>query len=101
MNTVNIINSYLRECKHSETLLVNQMSLTRAENKQIVYKFGFGQSPFPVPQAISQSLATASYRKEYMNVQGHLPLRQAIVDFHQIMENKQTTSAYACLFEVA
>jgi len=89
MQTVNIVNSNLRENKHSETLLVNQMSLSRAENNQTVYKFGFGQSPFPVPKIISQSLADAAHRKEYMNVQGHVPLRQAIADFHQVRENKQ------------
>jgi len=89
MKTINIINSNLRESKHSETLLVNQMSLSRAENNQTVYKFGFGQSPFPVPEQISKFLADAAHRKEYMNVQGHVPLRQAIADFHQTRENKQ------------
>jgi aspartate aminotransferase len=88
MNLVNSINSYLRKSKHSETLLVNQMSLTRAENNQTVYKFGFGQSPFPVPLEISIALAEAAHRKEYMNVQGHVPLREAIAEFHQARENK-------------
>ncbi|MFT5759073.1 MAG: aspartate aminotransferase [Alteromonadaceae bacterium] len=89
MNSIKSINSYLREMKHSETLLVNQMSLTRAENNQTVYKFGFGQSPFPVPKEISQALANAADRKEYMNVQGHVPLRTAIAEFHRVRENKQ------------
>lgn len=82
------ISHYLRESKHSQTLLVNQLSLTRAENNQPVFKFGFGQSPFPVPSEITQALAQAAHRKEYMSVQGHLPLRQAIVNFHREKENK-------------
>ena len=82
------IDNYLRESKHSETLLINQLSLTRAEQQQKVFKFGFGQSPFPVPESITQALAKSAHRKEYMPVQGYLPLRQAICDFHQHQEQK-------------
>lgn len=79
---------YLRKSKHSETLQVNQLSLTRAENDQTVYKFGFGQSPFPVPVEITKELADAAHRKEYMSVQGHLTLRKAIANFHKEKEGK-------------
>ncbi len=79
---------YIRSGKHSETLLINQLSQSRAENNQQVFKFGFGQSPFPVPEAITQQLAQAAHRKEYMSVQGHLPLRQAICSFHTTLETK-------------
>jgi len=82
------ISKYLRESKHSETLLVNQLSLSRADNNQQVFKFGFGQSPFPVPVEISQALAESAYRKEYMSVQGHPPLREAIANFHKVQEGK-------------
>ncbi|MCF6262195.1 MAG: pyridoxal phosphate-dependent aminotransferase [Xanthomonadales bacterium] len=79
---------YIRFGKQSETLLINQVSLGRENNDQQVFKFGFGQSPFPVPKAISDALAKAASRKEYMSVQGHPPLRQAIVDFHNQLEDK-------------
>ena len=88
MNIYTNIDNYLRESKHSETLLINQLSLTRAEQQQKVFKFGFGQSPFPVPESITQVLADSAHRKEYMPVQGYLPLRQAICDFHQYQEQK-------------
>jgi len=81
-------NKYLRYSKYSQTLLINQASLTRVENNQSVYKFGFGQSPFPVPKEITKALANAAHHKEYMSVQGHLPLREAIIDFHHQQENK-------------
>lgn len=83
---------YLRPGKHSETLLINQLSQLRSDNNQQVFKFGFGQSPFPIPEEISQSLANSAYRKEYMSVQGHLPLRQAISEFHNEIENKEWTA---------
>ena len=88
MNVHPSISQYLRKSKHSETLQVNQLSLTRAENDQPVFKFGFGQSPFPVPEEITAELANAAYRKEYMSVQGHLPLREAIANFHKEKEGK-------------
>ena len=88
MNVHPSISQYLRKSKHSETLQVNQLSLTRAENDQPVFKFGFGQSPFPVPEEITVELSNAAYRKEYMSVQGHLPLREAIANFHEEKEGK-------------
>lgn len=83
---------YLRPGKHSETLLINQLSQLRAENNQQVFKFGFGQSPFPVPRTITQSLADSAYRKEYMSVQGDLLLRRSIANFHNEMEGKNWNS---------
>jgi aspartate aminotransferase len=82
------LSQYLRKSKHSETLQVNQLSLSRAENNQPVFKFGFGQSPFPVPEKITAALVNAAHRKEYMSVQGHLPLREAIANFHREKEGK-------------
>lgn len=82
------IDKYLRVSKHSQTLLINQASLTKVANNETVYKFGFGQSPFPVQNQIAKALADASHRKEYMSVQGDLSLRKAIVDFHQQTEGK-------------
>ncbi|MFQ3313520.1 MAG: aspartate aminotransferase [Colwellia sp.] len=86
------VSQYLRKNKHSETLHVNQLSLSRAENYQSVFKFGFGQSPFPVPLEITKELANAAHRKEYMSVQGHVPLREAITNFHREKEGKNWKS---------
>ena len=82
------IDNYISTGKESETLLINQLSLLRAENKQEVYKFGFGQSPFPIPEKITQSLAQAAARKEYMSVQGDPKLRSAIAQFHRKFEHR-------------
>jgi len=88
MNIANKIDDFVRPSKESETLLINQISLLRSNNKEEVFKFGFGQSPFPVPKQISESLAKSAYRKEYMSVQGHEPLRKAIAKLHNNLEGK-------------
>jgi aspartate aminotransferase len=79
---------YIRSSRQSQTLLANQLSRERASKGEQVFSFGFGQSPFPVPDEIRAALADAAHRKEYMSVQGHPPLRDAIVDFHKQLEKK-------------
>jgi len=81
--------NHIKPGKHSETLLINQLSQMRSDNNQQVFKFGFGQSPFPVPDKLVNCLAQAASRKEYMSVQGHPPLRKSIVKFHAELENKK------------
>jgi len=81
------IHSHLRESRESETLLINQLSLSLGSEKTI-YKFGFGQSPFPVPEHIVSAMANAAHRKEYMAVQGDEPLRHAVCDFHAKHESR-------------
>ncbi len=88
MTLQDFLKKHIKPGKHSETLLINQLSQLRSDNNQNVYKFGFGQSPFPVPDKIVESLSNAAHRKEYMSVQGHAPLRKAIVNFHEELENK-------------
>jgi len=82
------LNEYIRSEKYSETLLINQLSHQRSEKNLSIFRFGFGQSPFPVPTSIVNSLAEFADKKQYLSVQGYLPLRQAICDFHQKMERK-------------
>lgn len=83
-----MLSPYLRDCKHSETLRINQLSHSMIKNNQTVYKMGFGQSPFPVHVSICDALAKASHRKEYSDVQGILELRQSICSAHQLLEEK-------------
>ncbi|MCV6624140.1 MAG: pyridoxal phosphate-dependent aminotransferase [Cellvibrionaceae bacterium] len=67
---------------------MNQLSNQREAKGETVFKFGFGQSPFPVPTEIQKALSEAAHRKEYMSVQGHPPLREAIANFHHELEGK-------------
>ena len=43
-----------------------------------VYSFGFGQSPFPVPNSIVNKLKENAHRKEYLPIQGLVALRESI-----------------------
>ena len=80
------LEGHLRPSRHSETLLNNELTNSLAANSLPVYRLGFGQSPFPVPQQVVDAMRAAVHRKEYSQVQGLPELRQAIADFHNALE---------------
>lgn len=76
------IDAYLRPINHSETLLINERSDQLAASRQ-VYRFGFGQSPFPVPAGVTELLRLHAQEKAYLPVQGLRSLREAVAGFHR------------------
>ena len=88
MSLEQFIKPNLRESRESETLLINQTSLALQANNHTVYKMGFGQSPFPVPRHVVDSLRLNAEQKEYMSVQGDISLRRAIANCHRKFQNK-------------
>ena len=46
-----------------------------------MYQFGFGQSPFPVPEKIVEALKNNAHRKEYLPIQGLPELRESISNY--------------------
>ncbi len=78
--------SHLQTISHSETLLINELSRSLEAKDQKIYKFGFGQSPFPLPDTVVASLQQHAYRKDYMPVQGLPALREAVAEFHSELD---------------
>ena len=66
------------QLKESSTLVINEKSKDLISKGKKVYQFGFGQSPFPVPEKIVESLKNHAHRKEYLPIQGLPKLREAI-----------------------
>jgi aspartate aminotransferase len=65
----------------SATLAINERSKQlQAEGRQ-VYRLGLGQSPFPVPEHVRESLARNAHQKDYLAVKGLPALREAVVDW--------------------
>ena len=64
--------------KESSTLVINEKSKELISKGKKVYQFGFGQSPFPVPEKIVQALKKNAHRKEYLPIQGLTELRDNI-----------------------
>ena len=62
----------------SATLAINEKSKQLIAAGKKIVKFGFGQSPFPIPKTIVNTLKDNASRKEYAPVQGLLDLRKSI-----------------------
>ena len=64
--------------KESSTLVINEKSRELISKGKKVYQFGFGQSPFPVPENVVECLKKNAHRKEYLPIQGLPELRKKI-----------------------
>ena len=85
------ISTHYRKVNQSQTLLLNEQSrLLETEGKDI-FKFGFGQSPFPPLQAATDELKKHAGAKDYSAVQGIPLLRTRIADFHHVAEGIDIT----------
>ena len=82
-----IIKNQLSKIKPSATLAINEDSKKLEESGKKVYKFGFGQSPFPVPESIILALKQNANKNTYLPMQGLSILRLAIAE-HLNKDNK-------------
>ena len=62
--------------KESSTLVINERSKELISNGKKVYQFGFGQSPFPVPEKILTTLENNAHRIVCLPIQGLDKLRE-------------------------
>ena len=51
-----LIKKNLIDIKTSATLAINELSHKLEKKGKIIYKFGLGQSPFPIPENIVKEL---------------------------------------------
>ncbi|KKL25744.1 hypothetical protein LCGC14_2402250 [marine sediment metagenome] len=77
------IPSNLHGLGRSATLAVNELSIKLQNEGKKIYRFGLGQSPFPIPKIVVEALKANAHQKEYLAVQGLYELREAVVEFAQ------------------
>jgi len=65
----------------SATLAINEKSKELILKGKKVYRFGFGQSPFPIPEKIVSVLKKNANKKAYLPMQGLPELREAISNY--------------------
>ena len=71
----------LKDLLPSSTLLINEICKDLTSKGKTIYQFGFGQSPFPVPDSIVQALKNNAHQKDYLPSKGLLELRKSISYF--------------------
>jgi len=68
----------INQLKPSATLVINEESNRLKKIGKKIYKFGFGQSPFPIPEKIVLALKNNANKNKYLPMQGLEELRLAI-----------------------
>ena len=75
------IKDQIAQLKPSATLAINEESNRLKKSGKKVYKFGFGQSPFPIPESVILELKSNAYKHTYLPMQGLEELRIEIANF--------------------
>ena len=83
----NYTKKHIKLLKTSATLLINEKSKKLKEDGKKVFSFGFGQSPFPIPEILVSALKKNAHKKEYLSVQGFGELRKSIAKYINIKTN--------------
>ena len=69
-----IIKEQISLLKPSATLAINEESNRLKKIGKKIYKFGFGQSPFPIPDPVVLSLKRNANKHSYLPMQTYLLL---------------------------
>ena len=73
-----MLKDLVKNLKPSSTLLINETSRRLEEQGKKIYKFGFGQSPFKVPEDVVRELKDNAHQNKYLPIQGLSELRKVI-----------------------
>ncbi len=82
-----MIKDVVKDLKLSATLRMNEISRDLESKGKKVFKFGFGQSPFQVPDDVVSELKNNAYKNKYLPMQGLPELREAIAKFVSLKKN--------------
>lgn len=81
MNSTKGLSARVRGIGKSPTMAIQELSDRMVREGRDVYRLGLGQSPFPVPLSVVESLRENAARKEYLPVRGLPALRDAVADY--------------------
>jgi aspartate/methionine/tyrosine aminotransferase len=75
------LNKNVLNLKESSTLAINHTVKQMRGKGEVVYHFGFGQSPFPVPDIVVNEVKKYSHCKDYLPTAGLMSLRDEISNY--------------------
>ena len=82
-----MIKDTIKNLNLSSTLRINEISKELESEGKEVFKFGFGQSPFKVPENVIAELKNNAHQNKYLSMQGLYELRQEIAKFVSSRKN--------------
>jgi len=87
-----MIKNKIKNLSLSATLKINEISKNLEKEGKKIIKFGFGESPFQVPDKIVGELKKNAHQKSYLPIQGLDELRDAIAKYESKKKNKNFKS---------
>ena len=69
--------------------MINQTSRHMELKGETIFKFGFGQSPFRIPQDIVEELKNNAHKNKYLPMQGLFELREAVAKYTSKKKNNK------------
>ena len=82
-----MIKNIIEHLKPSSTLLMNEESRKLEKEGKKIFRFGFGQSPFEIPEDIVNELKKNSHKNKYLPMQGLPELRESIASYASKKKN--------------
>ncbi len=76
-----MIKDIVKNLEVSSTLRINELSKELESKGKKVFKFGFGQSPFKIPEDVIDELKNNSFQNKYLPMQGLPELREAVANY--------------------
>jgi len=87
-----MIKNKIKNLNLSATLEINELSKNLEKEGKKIIKFGFGQSPFQVPDLVVEELRKNAHKKSYLSIQGLRELREAIASYESKKKGKDFNS---------
>ena len=82
-----MLKDLVKNLKPSSTLLINETSKKLEDQGKRIFKFGFGQSPFKVPEDIVKELKNNAHQNRYLSMQGLFELRDTVAKYTSTKKN--------------
>ncbi len=87
-----MLKDIVKNLEPSSTLKINEISKQLEKKGKKIFKFGFGQSPFQVPNDIVKELKDNAHQNKYLPMQGLDKLRKSIAKYTSTKKDYNYTS---------
>ncbi|HBI14052.1 MAG TPA: aminotransferase class I/II [Desulfobulbaceae bacterium] len=91
------LNPLVLSLRESATLAINRKALELRRKGQTIFHFGFGQSPFPVPESLQEALRRNVHQKDYLPTRGLPELCRAVASFYRREFNFDYSAEDVCI----
>tara|TARA_Y100001970_G_scaffold202406_1_gene246394 strand:- start:235 stop:1461 length:1227 start_codon:yes stop_codon:yes gene_type:complete len=82
-----MIKDAVKNLEVSSTLRMNEISKELETKGKNIFRFGFGQSPFKIPEDVVDELKNNAFRNKYLPMQGLPELREVIAKYTSYKKN--------------